>query len=388
MKHCKWIALLLAVCSLIGLAGCQKRGASEQETATVYDFEKTIRPVGMHYGFGIVDLNKDAQYVSQGKKSLKITPLADRTDNLYMYLPFRSDTLGINFSDISQMSELEVDIYSDHELNVSIGLYFSQLAELRSEPKQFKLKQGWNTLTVPIQHSLLSVQYSLEECTGMYVQFEPDAAEKQASVYLDNVQIRKSDEPIEIEQAVFLDEWDGYWEVADFEHAYQQLLATPYSSYNRSLLADVRVVKAEDYGITAPSGKRVLRIENYPDTTEYFPTTRGWTQLFFADSWLDVLDTKRFTNLEEYVLKFDIYQEGDIPMLFEINFYDGNGTMDWAGITTQKGKWLEFSAPLTQFPNFFRNPGRFGFAWLDWDPSLGDSAVYYLDNMRIEKNDE
>lgn len=388
MKHRKWIALLLAICSLLGLIGCQEPEAAEPEISTIYDFEKALGPIGMHYGFGIVDLNKDAKYVSQGQKSLKITPLANRKDNLYMYLPFRSDTLGINYSNISQMSEIKVDIYSDYEITVSLGLYFSQLAELRAEPKPFKLKKGWNNLTVPIKHSLLSIQYSLEECTGLYVQFETEASEQQASIYLDNIRIRKSAEHIEIEQAVFLDEYDGYWEVADFEHAYQQLLATPYSAYNRALLADVRVVKAEDYGITAPSGERVLRIENYPDTTDDFPATRGWTQLFFADSWLDVLDTSRFTNLEDYVLKFDIYQEGDIPMLFEINFYDSKGTMDWAGITTQKGKWLEFSAPLTQFPNFFKNPGRFGFAWLDWDPSLGDSAVYYLDNMRIEKISE
>ena len=196
MKHRKWIVLLVVTCSLLGLIGCQAPEATDPELLVVNNFEKALGPIRMHDSFGIVDWNKDAKYVSQGEKSLKITPMADRKANLYVCIPFRASALEIDYTDISKMTEVVVDIYSDYEMTVSLGYYFGQHGDQRTGAMKYALNKGWNCLAVPIQHEKLSVHYSLEECYGLFLQFEPEASEQQASIYLDNVRIRKPAEPV------------------------------------------------------------------------------------------------------------------------------------------------------------------------------------------------
>ncbi len=384
MKIRKGIALFMAVCSCLAFTSCQSGTKAEEDSFTaIYTFENTIRPVGMHNLFGVVSLNDDPEYVSEGKQSIKLAAMADKEEYLYAYFPFRSDFLKINNTDLTQVASVKTDIYAAEEMSVGIGFYFSTKAELRTEAKSFKLKKGWNTVQVPVEHSLIAIQYDLAECNGLYVQFEEGAGTKKSTIYLDNIQLEKTREEVVVEQDVFLLEEDGYCELADFEHAYQQLLATPYTSYNRADLANVKVVNASDYGLEAPSGKKVLRVESHP-CRENFGQGTSWTQLFFTDQWLETLDISRFAGKEDYVLKFSVYLEKDMEMLLELNLYSESG-MDWGGIQMKTGEWLEYSAPLSNFKNFVEKPSRFAFAWIDWDPALGDSAVFYLDNLRIEK---
>lgn len=386
-KQKKWIAAFLAGCCLT-LCACDKVPADQEKTTEekveqVYTFEEAIRPVGMNSNFGVLDIETDPQYVSEGKKSLKLTPMADNKDELYVYFPFLSDILGIDYSNLMKLKSVILDVYTDQELQINCGMYFSKSAELRAEATPVKLQKGWNKVEVPIVHSLIAVQYDPSNCNGFYIQFESGVADTNVSVYVDNLCVKDATEKIVLEDVVFLDEWDGYWELADFEHSYQQILATPVSNYGRSDLPVVSVVKASDYGLEAPSGENVLRIETFPCNKDY-GVGQSWTQLFFADKWLEVLDISRFSDAENYVLKFDVYQEGDVSSIIELNLYHSYG-MDWGGMTTQKGKWIEYSGSLSNFKNFIENPSSFAFAWLDWDPSIADSCVYYMDNIRIER---
>ncbi len=384
MKLCKWIALLLVLSIGLGLCACREQGEPEPDMEVAYTFERSIRPVGMHALFGVINLNSDMQYVSQGKQSLCLTPMGSYAEQLYAYFPFRSDTLSINFTDLNYISAVQVDVYAPENMVLGIGFYFSNVAELKTEAKQFTLKQGWNTLTVPVQHSLIALQYDLVDCYGIYVQFEEAAAENSLSVYLDNIQIHKRTEPVQLENSIILDEWDGYCELADFEHAYQQILVTSYTSYNKAKLASTKVVKASDYGLEAPSGEKVLRVETYPCLEDY-GATNSWNQLFFSDAWLDAMDIGRFQEeADSYELKFSVYQEGEHNTLLELNLYHAYD-MDWGGVTTVPGQWVEYCAPLSNFTDFLRAPSQFAFAWLDWDPALADSKVFYIDNIRIEK---
>lgn len=380
----KYIAWVLAICTCFVLCSCKKQENREtQQSApkTAYNFEKTIRPVGMHAKFGVVDINSDPQYVSEGKKSICLSPKGSYEEQLYVYFPFRADTLAINFTDLNYVSAVSVDVYAPESMNVGVGLYFSDTADLRAEAKTFALQQGWNTLRVPVQHSLIALQYDLVDCYGAYIQFEKSAAEKNLSVYVDNILVENQTEPIEIEQSIFLDEREGYCELADFEHAYQQILVTPYTTYNRAQLPSVKVVKAADYGLEAASGEKVLRVETYPSTS--FGVGQSWTQLAFSDAWFEVVDISRFRG-EGYYLKMDIYQEGSISTLLELNLYHSYG-MDWGGMTSKEGQWVAYSAPLDSFTAWLDNPVNFTLAWLDWNPALGESCVFYIDNIRVEK---
>lgn len=379
----RYIALLIAVCTCFALSACQQERQSEQESqmATAYTFEKTIRPVGMHAKFGVVDTNIDPQFASEGKKSIRLTPMGSYEEQLYVYFPFRVDMLSINYTDLNYVSSIELDVYAPEDMNLGVGLYFSSIAELKAEAKSYALKQGWNTLSLPVQHSLIALQYDLADCYGAYVQFEESAVEKGLSVYVDNIRVEQQTEPVEVEQNIILDEWDGYCELADFEHAYQQILATPYTTYNKAQLPDVKVVKAADYGFKAASGEKVLRIESYPSTN--YGVGSSWTQLAFSDKWFETLDISRFKG-EGYYLKLNVYQQGSISTLLELNMYHAYG-MEWGGVTTKEGQWVELSTPLDSFTNWLDNPEQFVLAWLDWNPELGESCVFYIDNIRIEK---
>ena len=59
--------------------------------------------------------------------------------------------------------------------------------------------------------------------------------------------------------------------------------------------------------------------------------------------------------------------------------------MDWGGVYTQKGEWVEYSASLETFPNFFTKPEKFGFSWVNFTGT--ESGEFFLDNIRIEKVD-
>jgi len=264
-----------------------------------------------------------------------------------------------------------------------LGFYFSEKADLLAEARLFELEKGWNSIHLPVQHSLIALQYDLADCYGLYIQFEAEAVEKNTKIWVDNIQVTTMTEAAQIEQSIILDEYDGYCELADFEHAYQQILCSPYTNYNRAQLPQVSVVKAADYGLEAPSGEKVLRIESYPSTN--YGNGSSWTQLSFADKWFDTLDITRF-DPEKYILKFNVYQEGDVSTLLELYLFHAYG-MEWDGITSVKGQWVEYSAPLSKFSSYMQNPSNFTFSWLDWDPAKGDSCVFYIDHIRIERTE-
>ena len=377
----KMIAMILALSSCLVLCACQPKEAEPPAVEVAYTFEKTISPVRMHSSFGVVDLNADPNYVSEGVQSIQLTPKTTVDDQLYVFFPFSSSKLRINYTDLNYVSAVDIDVYAPVDMTIEFGMYFSDSGTLKAEPTSVSLKKGWTTVNVPIQHSLIALQYDLMECRGMYAKVGMEAVEAAQSVYLDNIRVTTQTEPVEVDVNILLDEWEGYCELADFEHAYQQIIAMPYTTYNAAALPEVKVVKAADDGLEAPSGERILRVETYPRTTS--GTNSTWTQLAFADQWFQTLDISRFKD-QGYELKFDVYQEGAFSTLLELNLYHDYG-MDWGGINTQEGKWIEYSAPLDSFANWLDNPKQFVFSWLDWNAELGDVCVFYIDNIRIEK---
>ena len=382
----KIIAAIIAVILLCAVpTGCakQKQGTSD-EVVQVYSFEKTIKPVCMHKQFGALNLNDDPEYVSEGKQSLKISPSCTIADYNYIYLPFLSEYLGFDYTDASKVKRVTADIYAESAAVIKMGMYFSEQAELKGEANVFNLKAGWNEVSFELRHAIIAIQYDITECYGVYLICDTAMSDQGVSIYLDDLSIVRGDIEEEAELGIFLDSTADYFELADFEHAYQQMLVTSETQLGGAPLASVSVVKTADYGITAPSGERALRIVTFPKS-EGVTNPSTWTQIFFSDKWLQVLNPKRFTDLDKYHLKLSIYQQDDVKIGFEFNFYTLSGGMSWDQVVTKKGEWVEYDAPLSKFTAFFDDPGRFGFAWLDWDAKYGDSAVFYLDNVRIER---
>lgn len=381
----KVIAILMIICCCAPFCACQQEEQPSQTgfVKSVYTFEKTISPVRMQSVFGVVELNEEPAFVSEGRQSIRLTPKTPYADRSYVFFPFSSSALGFNYTDLNFISAVDVDVYTPIDITMAFGMYFSDTGTLRAEPTTITLKPGWTTVNISVQHSLIALQYDLMNCKGLYVQVGTEAVTLEESVYLDNICLTVETQPAEVEANILIDEWDGYCELADFEHAYQQIIAMPYTTYNRAALPEVKVVDASEYGLEAPSGKRVLRIESYPRNGG---AAGSWTQLAFTDQWFTTLDIGRFKG-QGYELKFDVYQEGNFSTLIELNLYHAYG-MDWGGIQTKQDQWVEFSEPLDTYANWLDNPKQFVFAWMDWDPALGDKCVFYIDNIRIEKTEQ
>ncbi len=373
-------------------AGCGGDTKPAKVSRSIYTFEKTVTPVFMNIDFGKIDLNSNENYVSEGKRSIKLTPKTTNKDSLYAYFPLRSDVLAFNYADLSNYSEITAKIYSEGEYTVGLGLYFSSLADSRAEKTVYNLKQGWNEIKYEIAHSLISIQHDFTDCWGIYFIADTQAVAQNHSFYVDDIRIVESSQAPDTTSSIYLVSTNDYFELADFEHAYQRMVITANNSYGTAPLPLVEVVKASDFGVTAPSGERILRVVSYPRYSAD-GNASTWTQLFFSDMLIKAFDTSRFSNTEEFVFKFNLYQAGDVPVGhpygLEINAYHTKNTsMDWGAIIGVKDEWVEYSMPLSNYQNFINDPSRLALSSFDWNSSDHGGATqteYYLDNFRIER---
>ena len=394
MKKTLLFPIIVLFFIMIYLVSCSKnnqddktkddKNTNEATIATLYDFESGIFNVRMPIYFGKITLNKEKEYVHSGEKSIKICPF-NNMNNPYMYLPIESTILGFSYTDISKIYGYKLCVYSEDVSEINVGLYFDNSASSRGPEQKYNLNAGWNEIEYYPQYSILSLQYDIKDCKGLYLMFKSQT--KMPTIYLDDVSIILSSVSQNPENLIILKRTESYFEICDFENAYQHLMFKS-SSYNATGIPSViSIVKAEEYGITAPSGKKVLRVELIDHTTPSY----SWTKVQFVPALIQEINLKQFSgHLDEYVLKFETYRDFELigspyENLIEINaYYNGYGAMDWAGTTlVEQGVWETTEIPLTSLANFINNQFRFELSFIERN---GDSSrVYYFDNFRIEK---
>ena len=378
----KFVALLLCLLCCAPVLACADKTEEQDELTLVYDFETSVRPVGMGSGFGRININTEKEYVSGGKKSLKLNPMGKGTAKPYMLLPFLGEPLTCNYSDVTMLDEVQLKVNAPEDMNMYVGLYFSVKGELKSPSKTVELKKGWNDVVYKPDYSLTAISYNLKECNGLYLQFEQFDECNSPDVYVDDVKVKLRETPVEYENLISIKKTADYIEICDFEKVYQSVVFTP--KYNTVVpTPSVEVVNAADYGLTAPSGKKVLRLEVYPKSD----SSTSWTQMYMSEQVLKALDLSSLKDeIDNYVIKLDLYQKAGKALLLEINAYNSKKGMDWAGVTSQPDKWVTMEKPLSDLNKngFISDPDSFAFAWLDLH-SGEDNGEYFIDNIRIEK---
>ncbi len=378
----KLLALLLCLMCCTPMLACADKTEAEDGLTLVYDFETTYRPVGMGSGFGRINVNTDKNFVSGGNKSLKLNPMGKGTVKPYMIMPFMGEPLTCNYTDATMLDEVRLKVNAPYDMNMYVGLYYSDKGELKSPSKTVELKTGWNDVVYTPDYSLIAISYNLKESIGLYLQFDQYAESETPDVYVDDVKVKLREEPVEYENLITLKRTADFIEICDFEKVYQSVAFTP--KYNTSVPTPaVEVVNAADYGIEAPSGKKVLRIEVYPKSD----ASTSWTQMYMSDEVLKALDLSSLeTEIDNYEFRCDLYQKQGKPLLLEVNAYTGKGAMDWAGVTSRQDEWVTMKKPLSTLnqKGFISSPGSFAFAWLDLK-SGDDIGEYFIDNIRIEK---
>lgn len=353
----------------------------------LYDFdEKGAASVRMNIQFGKITVNEDAAYVKSGKKSLKLSPSSTTLDP-FMYFPMESTLLSFSKTNLNKIAEFDFDVYADKATTINVGMVFSNQGDLKSAPTQFKLSEGWNAVSYKPDYSVIKIQYDLADFKGIYVG-TPGKQENPPTLYIDNLGIVESNADIKQDNLIVLKQTSDYFEICDFEKSYQNLVFVSTGTGN---VTSLDVVKAADYNIPEISGKKCLRVELH----ESSDSGRSWTQIGMVPALVEAVNFSQFDgHLDEYEFKFNVYREfeanlaanGQFDTLVEINaYYNSKNAMDWSGITvTEKGVWMEFSAPLTTFPNFVKDANTsFYLAFMD-KHAVG-SYVYYFDNFRIEK---
>ncbi len=361
------------------------KNKEENKVTVLYDFdEKGAATVRMNINFGKITVNKDAAYVKSGSKSLKLSPSSETIDP-FMYFPMESTLIGFSKTNLNKISEFVFDVYADKATTINVGMVFSNQGDLKSAPTQFKLSEGWNAVTYKPDYSVIKIQYDLASFKGIYVG-TPGKQENPPTLYIDNLGIVESDTEIKQENLIVLKQTSDYFEICDFEKAYQNLVFVSTGSGN---VTSMDVVNAADYNVPECSGKKCLRVELHESSS----SGTSWTQIGMVPALVDAVNFSQFDgHLDEYVLKFNVYREfetnpanGQFDTLVEINaYYNGKNAMDWSGIVvTQKGVWMEYSGSLATFPNFVKDADSFYLAFVD--KHAAGSYVYYFDNFRVEK---
>ena len=380
----KVLSLFLAAivaAAMVAFTACTDDGAKTEERTLLYDFEAGTFGVGISSTFGKITVNDDEAYVASGTHSLKLAPSKDSRAP-YMYLSFRSNTFGFDHTDVSDLAAVEFQVYAETEAELQVGLYFSSGAEKKSVTERYALDEGWNTVTYVPNYALITLQYDLAECCGVYLMFD-GTAETMPTVWLDAVTLVHSQVDWAQSDLIRVQRTDGYQEICDFENAYQDLMFVPYGAASAS--PELTVVEAADYGLSAPSGERMLMVELH---TWSSASNQAWTQIAMCEPLLNAIGFSDYAaDAADYELCMQVYQYGDDRTVFgnvnliELNLYTSGGTMDWGGFTTKKGEWVEVRIPLTQFSNFVADPGQFMFAFLD--PVTEGEYIYFFDDLRI-----
>lgn len=375
-------AAFLTAGVLSGCAGKKEPETPTDERVVLYDFEKGTASVHMALQFGKIEANEAAEQVKEGKRSLKLQPSNVFMNEPYAYFPFESGLLGFSYKDLLQMPEFTMDVYSTMDTTMNVGVYFSKTADVRSASRSFTLKKGWNAISYEVDYGLISIQYSLEDCQGLYVSFD-GTAETMPVVYLDNLQFKKEQMKFEEEDLIRVSRTENTMEICDFERAYQSLACFAWNTGSVTPAPEVSVVRAADCGITAMSGEKMMKLRLYPRASG-----ESWTLVGLTPSVMKRIDFTQFAEeLEQWTVKFDVYQAGEDSLNIGCDYlygsadsYHGNSPYN---IPTVKGEWVEYSYSMDSLTDFAKEPYTMAISW--FDPAEEGDYLFYIDNIRLEK---
>lgn len=377
------IALLMALLMIFSVSGCKNKDAEENADGyyTVYDFEKGIQGVRMvsDHGrsFGKITINEDQDFVKSGKRSIKLEP-SNKIAEPYMFLPFKSDFIENEaFAEVDKIIDVALSVYATEETTVGIGLYFTDRAEDKSVSTTYKLKEGWNELVYVNELPLILMQYEAKAFKGIYFRYED--SESLPVLYIDDVKAKMSKESMPVYDMTSPKITNDYYEISDFELTYQH--ATFNTTSMSAYLPEISVVDAEDEGLVAPSGERILKVV----TAEGATGPASWTSLWFSANTMKSIKWELFaSDLSSYEFKFDLYQKSAKNIYIEVDLYGANVPSPYmaVSVTRTKDEWVSVSVNMSEFEQFVSKPEIIRFVWQD----VGDAGhIIYLDNIRIEK---
>lgn len=394
-KYCVLACLLSLVCCAAGFAGCGGEPAPDPDAALkedvmvngFEDWTPDLQTALIFNDFGKVSLNTDKTYVTQGERSARLDPLGGAyvsSSAPIVMFSLKSDTYGFDYADLSYADYLSFDIYNAQDEDKTIyagfaGEVTSVTSISRVGEKEFVLKPGWNTCQLEVEASLLSIMGDLTEVPGIYFRFESagsanvvdEGENKTPRYYLDNMWLIKKPDKSESDFTMELREN----EIADFERIWQEYM---FTNDNPGL---VEVVDAEQFGLTAPSGDKLLHVQ-FDGTS-----SQNWLQMEISSELLNrtALFGMSSDVAENAYICFETYNNTDSMVNLVMVYRTPTSSL----ISTQNNcaphTWTSYEycvADLLALDNgFLTAMGNFQISYKD---DYTGTKEYFFDNFRIE----
>lgn len=436
------IIVLIVLLSCFSFSACgeeDENSAEQLNYVSVADFEQwgpDFQMLRLINNFGKITRNEDENFVYEGKYSAKLQPMGGYASPSapIMYIPMKSTYFSYDYADLTKYSELSAYFYntSDKPIDVTVGL-ISAVTSTRAAtpaqgdtitlpPKQWKRVDYWFHL------DLISLSLDIYDVAGIYFQFPnqgvmyPDDA---PTIYLDDVRLLKRDEEYVASDLIELDQSTDSQgriikEICDFEKDYQayvyslELKGTPQETI------ETNVVNAEDYGITASNGNRVLRVLRHPSKSGMN------SRIIFSQAIMQKVGMQNIPKEDwhKVFLKFDVcYTIGDdkqdsldfrfsklgdkiryvnkLVTVDNINEHPGYEVGEWYWGTSHRPQeyntssknngWTTYSISLYELANsreedYVLNPGSFYVSITNLEADF-DTELYF-DNFRMCYDDD
>lgn len=397
-KFCVLACLLSLVCCAAGFAGCGSEPAPDPDAALKEDvmvngFENwtpDLQTALIFNDFGRVSLNTDKTYVTQGERSARIDPLGGAyvsSSAPIVMFSLKSDTYGFDYADLSYADYLSFDIYNAQ--NEDKTVYAGFAGEVKSVSsisrvgeKEFVLKPGWNSCQLEVEASLLSIMGDLTEVPGVYFRFESagssnvvdEGENKTPRYYLDNMWLIKK--PDKSDSGFTMELREN--EIADFERIWQGYM---FTNDNPGL---VEVADAEQFGLTAPSGDKVLHVQ-FDGTS-----SQNWLQMEISS---ELLNRTALFGMSADVARsayicFETYNNTDTTVNLCMVYRTPTSLLKSTDNNCAPHTWTSYEycvADLLAIDNgFLTAMGNFQISYKD---DYTGTKEYFFDNFRIEIRD-
>lgn len=393
------LAGLLTLSCAAGFAGCAKKEETPdpetvlKEDVLINGFEDwttDLQTALIYNDFGRVSLNADKQYVTQGERSVRLDPLGGKyvtSSSPIVMFSLKSDTHGFDYSDLSYAEYVTFDIYNaqDEEKTVYAG-FASDISGVTSinrvGEKSFTLSPGWNACELPVEASLLAIAGDLTSVYGVYFRFESagsanvveEGEGRTPRYYLDNMWLIKKPDPSATDFDVPLREN----EIADFESLWQGYM---FTNDNPGI---TEVVEAEDFGLTAPSGSKVLH-------AKFGGTNSGnWLQMEISSKLLNktaLFGMDADTAKKAYIC-FETYNNTESSVNLVFVYRTPTSLLLTTNNECAPHAWTSYEycvADLLAIENgFLTAMGNFQISYKD---DYTGEKEYFFDNFRIEIRD-
>ena len=397
----KFLSLILSglvFAGVLSATGCKPKDENKQdkyEEIVLANFEQwapdfqILRLMGR---FGAVDVNTDANFVKSGKQSAKLSVQGGVVKKTvpYIYVQTASEYFGYDYSDFSGVQTISAWLYNTKSTteNVEVGV-IAKVNSIDSCEKVvggvYSLTPGWNKIVYRPDLALISLSADVTSIPGIYFGFEnANVSEiKDAPVfYLDDVTVKRETNPAPISDVIEFDPG----EILDFEKDYQAYVVTPDVTYSSASCApDLSVVYASEYGLTAPSGLKCLRVVTHPGTgVDAWPKFSISEKVIYKSGFKDI-PKEEWGN---YRFAFEVYAEKADGFKFYPELFTSSNQRYAFNFSTRAKQWVTVYEPFTVH-NFdgwrdehITAPGSWKFAWAEYP---GEDYVFYFDNFRFEK---